>query len=97
MTQLNTDSGECPLDSIYVYLTPRITAYTLFEGYEKNGTFYLLESRSTLQRRSMPRFPLSASAIPCVASREFEKPFGRNRECGFHGEKRNHNDKDIYL
>ena len=35
----------------------------------------------------MLRFPISVSAILCVASREFEKLFGRNKECGFHGEK----------
>jgi hypothetical protein len=35
----------------------------------------------------MPRFPIFVSAILCVASREFEKLFGRKKECGFHGEK----------
>ena len=35
----------------------------------------------------MLRFSTSVSAILCVALREFEKPFRRNKECGFHGEK----------
>jgi hypothetical protein len=73
--------------SICVCLTSKIIVFTLFEGYEKNGTSYLLGNRSTLQRQFMLRFPISVSAILCVASREFEKLFGRNKECGFHGEK----------
>jgi hypothetical protein len=72
--------------------------FTLFEGYEKNGTSYLLVNRSTLKRQSMPRFPISVSVILCVASREFGKLFGRNKECGFHGEKGNKNEvKYIFM
>src|ERR1700678_962052 len=50
------------------------------------ASLYLLVSRSTLQSLSMPKFPTFVSAILCVGLREFEKPFARNKECGFHGE-----------
>ena len=33
----------------------------------------------------MPKFSTSASVILCVGLREFEKHFGRNKECGFQG------------
>jgi hypothetical protein len=35
----------------------------------------------------MLKFPISGSAILCVALREFKKLLGRNKEYGFHGEK----------
>jgi hypothetical protein len=35
----------------------------------------------------MLKFPISRSAILCMALREFEKLFRRNKEYRFHGEK----------
>ena len=72
---------------INICLTAKIIVFILFKGYKKNGTSYLLGNRSTLQRHSMLRFPISVSAILCMELREFKKPFGRNKECTFHSEK----------
>ena len=82
--------------SIYACLTLEIIVFTLFEGYERNGTSYLLVNKSTLRRRSMLRFPIYVSAILCVALREYEKLLGRNKECVFLGENENQNEV-IYI
>jgi hypothetical protein len=37
----------------------------------------------------MLKFPTSVNAILCVASRVFEKLYGRNKECGLRGEELN--------
>jgi hypothetical protein len=63
--------------------------FTLFGDYEKNGTSYLLGNRSTLLSHSTLRFLVFASVTLCVELRGFEKHFGRNKECGLHGEKGN--------
>jgi hypothetical protein len=39
----------------------------------------------------MLKFTTSVSAILCVALKESEKLYGRNKGCGFHGENGNEN------
>ena len=68
-------------------MTSKTVVFIPFEGYERNGTYYPHGNRNTLRIRSMLRFPVSVGAILCVASRAFEKLFGKNKECGFHSEK----------
>jgi hypothetical protein len=45
----------------------------------------------------MLKFPTSVSAILCAGLKEFEKLFGRNKECGFQGEKEIQNgQREVY-
>jgi hypothetical protein len=69
-----------------LYLILSIVASTLFEGYGSNGIFYLLANKTILQGAFTMRFLRSVNAILCAVLREFEKLFGRNKECEYLGD-----------